>query len=57
MVSELDENSSIEFDEFLQLVKGGKKTATTMKKHMNEDEVKDSDIIFDFFKKLTNNKL
>ena len=35
MVSELDENMSIEFDEFLQLVKGGKKTKETIEKNID----------------------
>ena len=39
------------------LVKGGKKTANKMRKHMNEDTEEDSMIIFEFFKKLTNNEL
>ena len=57
MVREIDDDENIEFEEFLMLVKGGKKTANKMKKHMNEDTEEDSMIIFDFFKKLTNNEL
>ena len=57
MVREIDDDENIEFEEFLQLVKGGKKTANKMRKHMNEDTEEDSMIIFEFFKKLTNNEL
>ena len=55
MVKEIDDDDNIEFEEFLTLVKGGKKTAKKMTKHMTEEGQQDSDIIFDFFKKLTNN--
>lgn len=57
MVREIDDDENIEFEEFLQLVKGGKKTKAKMEKHMDEETKQDSDIIFDFFKKLTNDEL
>ena len=57
MVREIDDDENIEFEEFLMLVKGGKTTANKMRKHMNEDTEEDSMIIFEFFKKLTNNEL
>ena len=57
MVREIDEDGNIEFEEFLQLVKGGDKTKATLLKHCNKDENNDIDVIFDFFKKLSNDEL
>lgn len=57
MVAAVDDNMSIEFDEFLKLVKGGSKTKTKMGQFMNKDANNDQDIIFNFFQKLTNGEL
>ena len=57
MVLAVDEDKNIEFDEFLKLVKGGKKTKQKMMVKANKDENQDADIIFNFFKKLTDGDL
>ena len=49
MVAAIDDDMNIEFNEFLKLVKGGKKTKQKMAQFMNEDQNNDQDIIFDFF--------
>ena len=49
MVMEMDDDGNIEFPEFLQLVKGGKKTKQKMQPFLNKDENEDQDIIFNFF--------
>ena len=51
MVMEIDDDANIEFEEFLQLVKGKnkqKKVPTPM------SEPSEADLLFNFFKKLTN---
>lgn len=53
MVHEIDDDGNIEFEEFLKLVKGGKKTKQTLQKFCNNDENADIDIIFNFFQRLT----
>ena len=53
MVHEIDDDGNIEFEEFLKLVKGGKKTKQTLQKYCNDDENADIDIIFNFFQRLT----
>ena len=66
MVKNLDDDCNIEFHEFLQLVKGGNKTkkkvldgasdkykATAAANQQDED----GDVIFNFFKKLTDGEL
>lgn len=57
MVAAIDDDMNIEFGEFLKLVKGGKKTKAKMQQFMNDDQNNDSDIIFDFFQKLTHGDL
>ena len=57
MVGQIDEDCNIEFHEFLKLVKGGKKTKQKMMSAANADENDDADIIFNFFKKLTDGDL
>jgi hypothetical protein len=52
MVLEIDDDANIEFEEFLQLVKGKNK-----QKAMPSAGKTDSDLLFDFFKKLTNQEL
>ena len=55
MVAEVNDKDNIEFDAFLQIVKGGKKK-DKMKAHMT-DPNNDSDIMFNFFRKLANGEL
>jgi len=59
MVKTIDEDCNIEFEEFLKLVKGGNATKKKMMaaSTANADENDDADIIFNFFKKLTNGDL
>ena len=57
MVAAIDDDMNIEFNEFLKLVKGGKKTKQKMGQFFNEDANNDQDIIFDFFQKLTHGDL
>ena len=57
MVSSIDDDMNIEFEEFLKLVKGGAKTQKKMMAHANEDANNDQDIIFNFFQKLTSGEL
>lgn len=49
MVAAIDEDAQIEFDEFLQLVKGGKKTAQKMAATLETNETESTDVIYDFF--------
>ncbi len=51
MVMEIDDDAQIEFEEFLQLVKGKNK-----QKNLPAKGKSDSDLLFDFFKKLTAEK-
>ena len=53
MVAAIDEDAQIEFDEFLQLVKGGKKTAQKMAATLETNETESTDVIYDFFQELT----
>ena len=57
MVAAVDDDMNIEFNEFLKLVKGGKKTKQKMMQFANEDANNDQDIIFNFFQKLTHGDL
>lgn len=57
MVKQIDDDCNIEFNEFLQLVKGGKKMKQKLMKAANSDNNDDADIIFNFFKKLTDGDL
>ena len=57
MVRQIDDDCNIEFNEFLKLVKGGKKVKQKMMKAANSDNNDDADIIFNFFKKLTDGDL
>lgn len=57
MVAAIDDDGEILFDEFLKLVKGGSKTKAAMGKFMNDDANNDSDVIFNFFQKLTHGDL
>ena len=57
MVAAIDDDGDIQFNEFLTLVKGGKKTKAAIEKFTNSDPNKDIDIIFKFFQKLTNGEL
>ena len=58
LVSELDEDQNIEFEEFLKLVKGGNKSKEKIQKSAVHDEGGvQTDLIYDFFNKLTNGEL
>ena len=66
MVKNLDDDCNIEFHEFLQLVKGGNKTKKKMIDTASESykatasaaqQEDDGDVIFNFFKKLTDGEL
>ena len=57
MVRQIDDDCNIEFNEFLKLVKGGKKVKQKLMKAANSDKNDDADIIFNFFKKLTDGDL
>ena len=41
MVAAIDDDMNIEFNEFLKLVKGGKKTKQKMGQYFNEDQNND----------------
>ena len=56
IVNEIDDDGNIEFDEFLEIVKGGKKTKQALAKFCNNDENTDVDMIFNFFKSYTAKK-
>ena len=56
MVEKIDDNCSIEFEEFLKLIKGGAKTKNKMMTAAVTQENEDADVIFDFFARLTEEK-